>query len=195
MTDIVKKSFPQKAWHLFLEIVQDLTLLLSGFVLVYLFLFRPHQVNGMSMFPNFYDKEFVLSEQVSYHFRDPRRGEVVIFKAPPTEACAAIECEYIKRIVALPGEMVTVKNNAVYINDYFLEEKYLPSQTITRPGEFLTGEQEVMVPENNYLMLGDNRGGSRDGRDFGFIKKGDIVGRAILCYWPISRFGPIEKTP
>ena len=192
--DPVKETFLQKTWHLFLEIIQDLTLLLSGFVLIYLFLFRPHQVNGMSMYPNFHDKEFVLSEQFCYHFRDPRRGEVVIFKAPPTEPCAAIECEYIKRIVALPGEMVIVKDNAVYINDRLLEEEYLPSQTITRPGEFLTSDREIMVPKDSYLLLGDNRGGSRDGRDFGFIKKDDLVGRALLCYWPIDRFGIIQES-
>lgn len=183
----------KKFWRLFLEIIQDITLVLSVFVLIYLFLFRPHQVNGMSMAPNFRDKDFILSERVSYRFREPERGEVVIFKAPPTEVCAAIECEYIKRVVGLPEEKVKVDDGRVYINDQPLDEPYLPSGVSTSPGDFLVEGEDRVVPPEHYLLLGDNRSGSRDGRDFGFIAKKDIVGRAFLRYWPLEGFGLVTS--
>ncbi len=183
----------RKIWRLFLEIIQDITLVLAVFVLVYLFLFRPHQVNGMSMYPNFNNKDFILSERVSYRFREPRRGEIVVFKAPPTEICAAIECEYIKRVVALPGEAVKVEQGAVYINNRVLAESYLPKESRTSPGGFLTEGEEKIVPPEHYLFLGDNRGGSRDGRDFGFVSQNDVVGRAIFRYWPLSSFGSVAN--
>jgi len=183
----------KKFWRLFLEIIQDITLVLSAFVLIYLFLFRPHQVNGMSMAPNFLDEDFILSERVSYRFREPRRGEVVIFKAPPTEVCAAIECEYIKRVVALPDEKVKVDDGRVYVNDRLLNEPYLPGDVLTSAGDFLLEGEDRVVPLEHYLLLGDNRSGSRDGRDFGFIAKKDIVGRALLRYWPLEGFGLVTS--
>lgn len=183
----------KKFWRLFLEIIQDITLVLAAFVLVYLFLFRPHQVNGMSMYPNFHDKDFILSERVSYRFREPKRGEVVVFKAPPTEVCAAIECEYIKRVVVLPGETVKIESGTVFINGEPLVEEYLPDGTLTSAGDFLHEGEEKIAPPNHYLFLGDNRGGSRDGRDFGFIDRQDIVGRAIFRYWPLSGFGSVAN--
>ncbi|MDD3679428.1 MAG: signal peptidase I [Candidatus Shapirobacteria bacterium] len=184
----------KKIWRLFLEIIQDITLVLAGFVLIYLFLFRPHQVNGMSMYPNFHDKDFILSERISYRFQDPNRGEIVVFKAPPTEICAAIECEYIKRVVALPEELVKVEEGFVFINNQPLVEDYLPDGTYTSAGTFLHEGEEKTVPQDHYLFLGDNRSGSRDGRDFGFIAKKDVVGRAIFRYWPLSGFGAVTNS-
>ena len=181
----------KKFWRLFLEIVQDITLVLAAFVLIYLFLFRPHQVNGMSMYPNFHDKDFILSERVSYRFREPKRGEIVVFKAPPTEVCAAVECEYIKRVVALPGEAVGVQDGAILINGKALVEEYLPDGVFTSAGDFLHEGEEKVIPQDHFLFLGDNRGGSRDGRDFGFIAKESVVGRAIFRYWPLSSFGSV----
>jgi signal peptidase I len=188
---LYNKLMAKKFWRFFLEIIQDITIVLAVFVLIYVFLFRPHQVNGMSMYPNFHDKDFILSERVSYRFRDPKRGEIVVFKAPPTEVCAAIECEYIKRVVGLPGERVKIEEGRVYINDQLLTEEYLPDGVYTSAGDFLGEGEEKSLPQDNYLFLGDNRSGSRDGRDFGFIAKKDIVGRAIFRYWPLSGFGSV----
>ena len=70
----------KKVWRVFLEVIQNITLALSIFVIIYLFFFRPHQVNGMSMYPNFHNRDYILSEKISYRFREPERGDVVIFK-------------------------------------------------------------------------------------------------------------------
>jgi signal peptidase I len=184
----------KKFWKLFLEIVQDATIVLSLFVLVYLFFFRPHQVNGMSMYPNLHDKDFILSERVSYRFRDPERGEIVVFKAPPTESCAAIECEYIKRVIGLPGERVKIADGKIYINSQILIETYLDGDIYTSAGDYLLEGETVTIPDGYFLFLGDNRSGSRDGRDFGFIAKEDVVGRAIFRYWPLSGLGSINES-
>ena len=183
----------KKIWRVFLDVVQSITFALSIFVLIYLFLFRPHQVNGMSMFPNFNNRDFILSEKVTYRLREPRRGDVVIFKAPPSEVCAAIECEYIKRIVGLPGETVKLQDNYIYINNQRLEEDYLPLTTRTREGSFLSEGKPMVIPDHYYLVLGDNRSGSRDGRDFGLISKEAIVGRAWIRYWPLDTVGLVSR--
>jgi len=190
--ELYNENMLKKIWRVFLEVVQSITFALSIFVLIYLFLFRPHQVNGMSMFPNFNNRDFILSEKVSYRFHEPRRGDVIVFKAPPSEVCAAIECEYIKRIVGLPGETVELRDNHIYINGQRLKEDYLPSGTRTREGNFLSEGKLVAIPDHYYLVLGDNRSGSRDGRDFGLISREAIVGRAWVRYWPLDTIGLVS---
>ena len=97
-----------------LDFVQSIVLALAVFVVLYLFVAQPNEVKGSSMLPNFVDKEFLLTEKISYYLGDPQRGDVVIFKAPATESCAAEECEYIKRIIGVPGDKVMVKDGKVY---------------------------------------------------------------------------------
>ncbi len=176
-----------------LDSIQALVLALSIFVLLYLFVAQPNQVNGQSMMPNFIDKEFLLTDKISYKTKDPKRGDVVVFKAPPSEACSEEECEYIKRVIGLPGETIMVKDNAVYINGVLLNEEYLPEEFVTRPGSYLSLGKSVSVPTGEYILLGDNRSHSRDGREFGLVPKSDIVGRALWIYWPPDFFGGIPK--
>lgn len=172
--------------------IQALVLALSVFVLLYLFVAQPNQVNGNSMFPNFENKEFLLTDKLTYQFRDPERGEVVVFRAPPSEPCAEDECEYIKRVIGLPGETIMIQNNRVFINGVPLEENYLPPDLPTQPGSFISG-RPLTIPPEKYALLGDNRPHSRDSREFGFIDKREIVGRAFLVYWPPERFGLVKK--
>lgn len=190
-----------------LDFIQSIVLSLAVFVLLYLFVVQPNQVQGSSMYPNFLDKEFLLTEKISYQFGTPKRGDVVIFKAPPSEPCSADDCEYIKRVIGLPGDKVMVKGGEVYLNGKLLDQSFLPKvksglipsgDTTTAegwvtssPGTFSQEGVEETVPEGQYLCFGDNREHSRDGREFGPIKKDLIVGRAFLKYWPISSVGLI----
>ena len=174
-----------------LEFVQSIVLALSVFVLLYLFVAQPNQVKGSSMVPNFIDGEYLLTDKLSYQFGTPQRGDVVVFKAPPSEPCSEDECEYIKRIIGIPGDTVRVENTRVYLNDELLEQSFLPDGYVTDSGSFCREGIGVEIPENQYLVFGDNRSHSRDGREFGPITKDLIVGKAFLKYWPVNELGLI----
>lgn len=174
---------------LVLEFVQSIVLALSVFVLLYLFVAQPNEVKGTSMEPNFENGEYLLTDKLSYQLGKPQRGDVVVFKAPPSEPCAADECEYIKRIIGVPGDKVMVKGGQVYLNGQQLKEPFLPADFVTDPGSFVKEGVEVTVPGDYYLCFGDNRSHSRDGREFGVIKRDSIVGKAFFKYWPPSSVG------
>jgi len=170
------------------DIIETIVLALAIFVVIYLFLFQPHQVKGASMEPNFYDGEYILTDKFSYRFGEPKRGDVVIFKAPKNP-----ELDYIKRIIALPGEKIQIKNEGIFINNQELDEKYLPEYMDLSGGLFLTKGKEVEIPENSFFVLGDNRSHSSDSREWGPIQTSDIVGKAFLRYWPPNHFGILPK--
>jgi signal peptidase I len=174
-----------------LEFVQSIVLALSVFVLLYLFVAQPNQVKGSSMEPNFTDGEYLLTDKLTYQFSTPKRGDVVVFRAPSTEACAEDECEYIKRVIGLPGDEVMVSEGKVYLNGQLLDQFFLPEDFTTDPGSFCMEGVRVTVPEGQYLVFGDNRSHSRDGREFGPIKKELILGKAFFKYWPIKAMGLI----
>ena len=174
-----------------LDFIQSIVLALAVFVLLYLFVAQPNEVSGSSMFPNFVDKEYLLTEKISYTFGDIKRGDVVVFKAPAGEVCAVDECEYIKRVIGIPGDTVMVKNNQVYLNGQLLDQDFLPDEVITSPGKYLEEGVEKLIPEDHYLCFGDNREHSRDSREFGPVKKDLIIGKALLKYWPVSAIGLI----
>jgi signal peptidase I len=176
-----------------LEFVQSIVLALSVFVLLYLFVAQPNEVKGSSMYPNFLNKEYLLTDKLSYQFNDPERGDVVIFKAPASEACAVDGCEYIKRVIGAPGDKVMISNGEVYLNDRILDQFFLPSELVTDIGSYMREGVEVIVPEGQYLCFGDNRPNSKDGREFGPIDGESIVGRAFFKYWPIKSIGLVEK--
>lgn len=188
------RNFLKRIGHFFLDIIQTVTLALSVFVVIYLFLFQPHQVKGQSMSPSFLNQEFLLTDKISYRFHEPKRGEVVVFKAPETEACAEIECEYIKRIVGTPGEIIKIQNGKVFINDTILDESYLSPDSSTRAGHYLKEGVETKIPLGSYILLGDNRSQSRDSREFGPIERTAIIGRAFLRYWPLDRLGLVHSS-
>ncbi len=176
-----------------LDFIQSIVLALAVFVLLYLFVAQPNEVKGSSMLPNFVDKEFLLTEKISYYLGEPQRGDVVIFKAPSSEPCAADECEYIKRIIGVPGDRVMVREGQVYLNGQLLDQTFLPNGVVTVEGEYSKEGEEEIVPSGEYLCFGDNRQHSRDGREFGPIKKELIVGKAFFKYWPISSVGLVPK--
>lgn len=176
-----------------LDFIQSIVLALAVFVLLYLFVAQPNQVSGSSMFPNFVDKQYLLTEKISYQFGTPQHGDVVVFKAPAGEACAVDGCEYIKRVIGVPGDTVMVKNAQVYLNGNLLNQDFLPDGVITGVGEFSEEGVDQVVPGGQYLCFGDNREHSRDGREFGPIDKDLIIGKVLLKYWPVSDFGFIPK--
>lgn len=176
----------------FLETVQAIVLALSIFIIVYLFLFQPHRVSGRSMYTTFDDGEFLLTNKLSYRLGSPERGDIVVFKAPKTEPCSEIECEYIKRIIGLPGEAIKVSNGHYYINGIILEENYVGTDVYTNDGTYLPESIEKTIPDGYYFVSGDNRPYSRDAREFGPVPYESIVGKAWFRYWPVNKTGLIK---
>ncbi len=170
-----------------LDFFETVVLAAVIFLLVYLFLWQPHRIKGRSMEPNFHDVELILTNRVSYRIREPQRGDVVVFRAPMRE-----DRDYIKRIIGLPGDKVMVKEGRVYINGKLLEEPYLPSNVYTKPGFYLSEGVEKIVPPRSYIVMGDNRDHSSDSREWGPVPFRNIIGKAWLRYWPLSKAGMIK---
>lgn len=178
----------RKLGSFFLDILQTIVLAAAIFAISYLFLFQPHQVIGSSMEPNFEDKEYILTDKISYRFREPERGNVVVFQSPPDS-----ERDYIKRIVGLPGEKIRIQDGGVFINNELLKEGYLAPGAYTPPGLFLREGQQTQIPSETYIVLGDNRKQSSDSREWGFVPKQNIIGKALLRYWPIEEVGLVPE--
>jgi signal peptidase I len=177
----------------FLDLIETIAISLSIFLVVYLFLMQPHQVNGQSMVPNFQNGEHVMTDKITYKMRDPLRGEIVVFHAPPAAGCAeGTGCDFIKRIIAIPGDTIAVKDNAVWVNGEKLPEPYIPADYEILAGR-ATLNQEIYLGSNEYFVVGDNRPHSSDSRSWGAITKDDIVGRVFLRYWPPKEISLIQK--
>jgi len=175
-----------------LNFIEAIITALAIFVIIYLFLFQPHQVKGNSMrtslLESFHDKEYLLTNKLVYNFDQPQRGDIVIFRAPHNQ-----DYDYIKRIIGLPGETIKIEDGQVYINDQVLDESdYLPEEVKTNPGKFLKEGEEMTIPLRKYFVVGDNRPNSYDSRTWGFISIKDIVGKAWLRYWPVKKMGLID---
>ncbi|MCA9369566.1 MAG: signal peptidase I [Pseudomonadales bacterium] len=178
---------------LFLDLIETIVIGLSLFLVVYLFFVQPHQVNGQSMVPNFQNGEYVLTDKISYKFNDPQRGDVIVFHAPEAAHCpTGTGCDFIKRIIAIPGETVSVHDNAIYVNNQKLDEStYIPSEYPIEAGLFTRG-REVTLGANEYFALGDNRPYSSDSRAWGPVPRSAIVGKAFFKYWPSGVIGPVK---
>jgi len=170
------------------DLIETAVFAMAIFVVVYFFLVQPHQVSGNSMLPNFEDGEYILTDKVSYHFHLPKRGEVIIFKAPQDQ-----QKDFIKRIIGLPGEKIKLERGEVFINGKKLQEDYLHPNGVTLPKSLVAEGQEVLVPLDEYFVLGDNRQHSSDSRDWGTAPKGSIIGKAWLRYWPINKISLIPQ--
>lgn len=181
-------SFIRKFFKVVYEFVEAFVISASVFVVVYLFLMQPHQVKGSSMFPTFKDKEYLLTDKITYKRSLPKYGDVIVFKAPINE-----NFDFIKRVIATPGHSVMVKNGHVFIDGNQLAESYLSDDVVTDPGQFLLEGQSYVVREGEVMAFGDNRAHSSDSRDWGPVPDENIVGRVFFRYWPTSVVGVVNN--
>lgn len=169
------------------ETTQTIVIFLSVFVFIYFFAMQPHQVQGDSMLPNFFSGEYILTDKITFRFEEPKRGDVIVFKAPNNP-----RKDYIKRVIALPGETISVRDDKVYINGKQLAENYLdPNEPVT-PGAYLKSGEAVELEASQYFVLGDNRDQSQDSRTWGPIPQEKIIGRVFFRYWPVNAIGRVE---
>jgi signal peptidase I len=153
------------------------------------FVAEARYIPSSSMEPTLEIDDKLIIEKISYHLREPARGDVVVFN---TDGIPLLEKNFkdafIKRVIGLPGERIEVKNGRVYVNDKMLSENY-----IAQKPEYDYGP--VVVPPEHYLVLGDNRNNSYDSHYWGFVPKENIIGRAAVRFWPPQRIGGIDPTP
>lgn len=152
------------------------------------YIMQPFFVSGSSMEPNFHDGDYLIIDELSYEIGEPKRGDVIIFKYPknPNEY-------FIKRIIGLPGEKIEISNNTIkiYNNDkpegFIVEEgKYIPQNNVT------TGNFVVEMKNDEFYVLGDNRGASADSRWWGVLERHYIVGKALIRAWPYNNLSIFE---
>lgn len=167
-----------KRSHLMREIVETVALTLLIF-LVIRFLIQSYHVEGPSMQPGLNTDEYVLVNKVSYLLQAPQRGDVIVFHYPKDTTQ-----DFIKRIVGLPGDIVKTDQTHIWVDGVELKEPYI-SMPINPD---VTSSNLWKVPAGNYFVLGDNRPVSDDSRYWGFVPKDDVVGKAMLVYWPVSNW-------
>ncbi|TVR69119.1 MAG: signal peptidase I [Sphaerobacteraceae bacterium] len=189
-----KKDHRATAW----EIIETILLALLIFLMVRGVVIN-FRVDGNSMEPTLshsemlvinrraytsFDLNSVLSalpgvtrqaEDRRYIFNPPQRGDIVVFTPPGSGSDP-----YIKRIIGLPGETVDIRDGSVWVNDMMLEENYVSSSTSWRGGN----QSAIVIPEDEFFVLGDNRENSSDSRSFGTVPKDDIIGKSWVAYWP-----------
>ncbi|MBI4709231.1 MAG: signal peptidase I [Candidatus Portnoybacteria bacterium] len=172
------KTFGLFVWEIFKIVIISLAIIIP----IRYFLVQPFFVKGASMEPNFEDNQYLLIDEISYRFREPQRGEVVVFKYPlkPSEF-------YIKRIIALPGESVQIKDSKISVynkehpDGFSLDES---SYLGTIP---MSDEPKITLKENEFFVLGDNRQASYDSRRWGPLPREDLIGRVWIRVWPLAQ--------
>lgn len=167
-----------------LEIARTVLIIVVVALLVRAFVVQPFYVIGPSMEPNYHQGEYLLVDELTYRFRPPERGEVIVLKFPLDRSK-----DFIKRVVGLPGETVKISEGSVYINGQKLREDYIDT-TVTE------GDEEVKLAADEYFVLGDNRhhSASSDSRDWGTLHRSEIIGKVWLKLWPVGEAG-LAKSP
>lgn len=183
-SSIPQKSFFENLRSHIIDFIQTLVVFGAIFALIYLFIAQFHKVSGNSMVPTLHSGDYLITEKVTYRFGGPKRGDIIVLKNPRDESQ-----DFIKRIMAIPGDTIKVENNLVFVNGQLQNESYLPSGTITRPGNFLTDGTQIKAGSNQYFVFGDNRNHSSDSREWGAVTREEIVGRAFFRYWPPKDLG------
>ena len=173
------------------EVVKVVAISLAIILPVRYYLIQAFYVKGASMEPNFHDREYLIVDEITYRFREPQRGEIVVFRYPihPQEY-------FIKRIIALPGESVKIQDGHIFVynddnkNGMELKEKYIPEGIKT----YSRDESTIKLGDDEYFVLGDNRNFSKDSRSFGPIDKSFLIGKVLFRGWPLDKVTLFNKT-
>lgn len=185
--NLEKVSFFAELKDFSFETIKVVILSLIIIVGIRSFVMQPFFVSGKSMEPNFHDGDYLIVDELSYRFEEPKRGDVIVFRYPnnPKEF-------YIKRIIALPGEKIEINDNKIIIynsdslNSFRLDEEYIPLEIET------DGNYVRELKNYEYYVLGDNREASSDSRSWGVLEERFIVGRAWIRAFPFSNFSVFE---
>jgi signal peptidase I len=162
--------------------LRDLILSLLFAFIVIVFLYQPVQVEGTSMMPHLYDHERIFINKFLYRFEPIHRGDIVVFRYPldPSKS-------YIKRVIGLPGERISIRDGRVFIDGNPLADNYVPASYLDHDNDPVT-----YVPPGQYYVLGDHRESSNDSRVWGTVDRRFIYGKAVFIYWPLDQAGALQ---
>lgn len=151
------------------------------------FIVQPTIVRGQSMYPTLENKDYLFINKLAYKTEEPKRGDIIVFKTEMIDSKSNKKKDLVKRVIALPGEHIVIKNSEVYINDELLDEIYLKDV-------YTSGDIDIIVPENNVFTMGDNRPDSLDSRSYeiGTVSINDIVGKVSMRVYPFDKLGNIN---
>jgi len=171
----------------FFDFIKTIAVIVILAFVIRVFIIQPFIVEGESMEPTFKTKDYLITEKVSYRFRPPQRGEVVIFN-PPDRSTE----NYIKRIIGLPGDQIEIKEGNIYVNKEKLIEPYLNSidKTLVSQKEGYT----TILKDDEYFVMGDNRSHSRDSREIGSIPKQNVVSKVWFRLLPLDQISTFAAT-
>jgi len=176
-----------------LDIAEVIFLAFGLYLLLNYLVFNLHNVDGDSMLPTLHDKEYLITNKIANRV-GYKRGDIVIFQYPNMPSK-----EFVKRLIGLPGEKIQIKSSKVIIYNtkhpegFVLKETYLSEGMLTTQNSFLKEGVIMQIPDDEFFVMGDNRGVSSDSRQWGFVPRKNMVGTAIIRIWPISNFGILRR--
>ena len=171
-----RPPFNIKSW------IRDILVAFFIAIFIIVFVVQPVKVEGTSMEPVLMDQERIFVNRFIYQFKDISRGDVVVFRYPRDH-----KKSFIKRVLAVPGDEVEIRAGMVYLNGRRYEEPYVPPEFGDK-----RSYPRTIVPPGRYFVLGDHRSSSNDSRNWGFVEKQLIYGKAFFCYWPVAHFGLVK---
>lgn len=151
------------------------------------FLVEPYMVQGSSMYPTLVNNERLIVDKLSYYVTDPKRGEIIVFRYPKDQSR-----DFIKRVIAVGGDTIEMREGKVFVNGTMLEEDYIYKDDPKGPN--LSDYRKSVVPAGHIFVLGDNRNNSEDSRfaDVDFVPLDLVKGRAVFAFWPVDQIRMIE---
>jgi len=171
----VVRQLRRSGWiHITLETIAIMLLM----VLLVRLAVQNFHIQGHSMEPTLHDQEYVLVNKTAYLLQPPARGDIIVFQYPLHP-----QTNYVKRIIAIPGDIISVISQTVIVDGVTLHENYVNKDDPYNP--FPPFSKHIVGPDQ-YFVMGDNRGNSSDSRQWGFVPRQNILGKAILVYWPAS---------
>src|ERR1035441_8845624 len=164
--------------------VRDLAFSVLIAVVSIVFIYQPVKVEGTSMMPGLTDQERIFINKFTYRFGlgSIERGDTVVFEFPGDTSKS-----YIKRVIGLPGDHVRIERGQVYVNDHSLAEDYVEPDYRDD-----VSMREMQVKPDEFFVLGDHRNSSSDSRVWGTVARRFIYGKAVFCYWPLSKMGRLR---
>jgi len=184
VSEVPRKSLPEERFkHWFLDWLETIVVAFILALVIRAFFFQVFWIPSGSMLPTLGINDRIVVNKAVYHFREPRRQEVVVFRqvAPPAEP----KRDLVKRIMGLPGETFELKNGAVYINDKPIEEKHSYNRDFANFGP-------LKIPPDSYFVLGDNRAASADSRYWGFLPRKNMIGPVFMKIWPVNKINLMQ---